>query len=95
MRGLRLVADAKYPKGIAAQIPVAVIPWNEAQPGHFEVDTVIHGNDDSRGDCVCTLQWIAVTTAWSERTAIYGRSERELHAAFAPIVPRCPITILE
>lgn len=85
----------KYPKGVAAQVPVAVIPWNEAQPGHFEVDTVIHSDDDPRGDCVCTLQWIDVATAWSERTAIYGRSELEVHAAFQHIVQRCPIPILE
>jgi hypothetical protein len=59
------------------------------------VDTVNHGDDDPRGDCVCTLQWIDVATGWSERTAVYGRSELEVHAAFQHIVQRCPIPILE
>ncbi len=67
---------------IQREIPVHVIPWDEQVPGHFEVDTVHHSGPTAKGDYVCTIQWIDVATGWSERMAIYGRSERETVKAF-------------
>jgi hypothetical protein len=54
-----------------ALIPVRVIPWDEPEPGHFEVDTVQHGPPD--GSVVYTVQCIDVLTGWSERFAILGK----------------------
>jgi len=84
-----------YPKGIAAQIPTRVIPWDESTPGHFEVDSIMHCEGDAHADYVFTVQMIDVATAWSERVAVYGRSEQEVAAGFVTIVSRCPFPILE
>lgn len=80
---------------IQREIPARVIPWDEPVPGHFEVDTVHHSGPTAKGDYVCTIQWIDVATGWSERMAIYGRSERETVQAFERILQRCPIPVLE
>jgi len=52
---------------VTRDVPMKRIPWNEATPGHFEVNLVHHGGATSSGDYVHTLQRMAVTTARSER----------------------------
>lgn len=49
------------------------IPWDEQEPGHFEVDLVHHSGPSSAGDYVHTLQMIDVATSSS-------RSERQVRA---------------
>jgi hypothetical protein len=56
------------------QVPIQIIPWNETQPGHFEVDLVHHAGASSEGLYVHTLQMVDVATGWSERVAVLGRS---------------------
>ncbi len=80
---------------IQREIPVSRIPWDEREPGHFEIDTVHHCGSSAKGDYVCTVQWIDVATGWSERAAIFGRSEKETVSAFERILERCPIRVLE
>jgi len=80
---------------IQREIPINQIPWDEPTPGHFEIDTVHHAGPLAKGDYVCTLQWIDVATGWSERAAIFGRSEKETVLAFQRIIQRCPIAVLE
>jgi hypothetical protein len=37
-------------------MPMRRIPWDQAAPGHFEVDLVHHGGPIPTGDFVYTLQ---------------------------------------
>jgi len=53
-------------------VPIAIIPWDIAEPGHFEVDLVHHGSPDQDGRLVCTMQFVDVLTGWSERLALMG-----------------------
>lgn len=71
------------------------IPWDEAQPGHLEIDLVHHCGISASGEYVHTLQWIDVATGWSERVAILGRSYRVMEWAFRYILARLPFPILE
>lgn len=80
---------------IQREIPISRIAWDEVTPGHFEIDTVQHSGPVAKGDYVCTLQWVDVATGWSERAAIFGRSEKETVLAFQRILQRCPIAVLE
>lgn len=80
---------------VAAAIPMRRIAWDEAVPGHFEVDLVHHCGRSASGDYVHTLQMIDVATTWSERVAVLGRSQRAMHAAFERIEARLPFPILE
>lgn len=62
----------RYRNSIAAQIPMAVIPWDIERPGHFEVDLVHHGAPGGKGDCAYTVQFIDVKTGWSEVSQYWG-----------------------
>jgi IS30 family transposase len=74
-------------------IPVHVIPWNEPEPGHFEIDTVQHGPPD--GEVIYTIQCIDVLTGWSERFAILGKRSDRVWAALKAIIERCPVPFRE
>jgi hypothetical protein len=71
------------------------IPWDEQQPGHFEVDLVHHCGPSSSGHYVHTLQMIDVATGWSERAAVLGRSQLVMEDAFQRILKRLPFAVLE
>ena len=80
---------------LAREIPMKRLPWDEAQPGHFEVDLVHHSGPSTAGEYVHTLQLIDVATGWSERWAVLGRSYTVLADAFRGIVARLPFPVLE
>jgi hypothetical protein len=82
-------------KEILGQVMVRTIPWDEVDPGHFEVDLVHHCGRSSDGHYIHSLQMIDVATGWSERAATLGRSYRVMRDAFRRVVVRCPLPILE
>ena len=71
------------------------IPWNEQDPGHFEVDLVHHSGPTTSGEYVCSLQMVDVATGWSERVAVLGRSYLVMEDAFRCILARLPFPVLE
>ena len=85
----------RYQNRVADKIPMRVIPWDIAIPGHFEVDLVHHAGPDVKGECVYTVQFIDVKTGWSERIAVLGRSYSRMREAFAKFLAQCPIPVLE
>ena len=76
-------------------VPMTRIPWNEQEPGHFEVDLVHHCGPSASGEYVHTLQMIDVATGWSERVAILGRSQLAMEDAFLRILARLPFPVIE
>lgn len=86
---------ANRANALARQIPMRRIAWDEAEPGHGEVDLVHHSGDRTAGEYVHTLQVVDVATGWSERVAVYGRSYRAMEAAFRRVVERVPFPIRE
>jgi hypothetical protein len=80
---------------VTRDIPMTRIPWDEQQPGHFEVDLVHHCGLSASGEYVHTLQMIDVATGWSERVAVLGRSYLVMQDAFQRIKARLPFPILE
>lgn len=80
---------------VAREIPMRRIPWDTAEPGHFEVDLVHHSGPSSNGEFVHTFQMIDVATGWSERAAILGRSQRAMEAGTRLILARLPFPIKE
>ena len=85
----------KRPNPVTRDIPMRVIPWDEQQPGHFEVDLVHHCGHSASGDYVHTVQMIDVATGWSERAAVLGRSQRVMEDAFRRMLARLPFPVLE
>jgi len=80
---------------VQAQVPVGVIPWDEPEPGHFEVDLVHHGRPGDDGNLVYTIQFIDVLTGWSERFAILGHAFGPMWRAFRDFTEHCPIPVRE
>jgi len=80
---------------VSRDIPMKRIPWDEAQPGHFETDLVHHCGPSASGEYVHTLQMLDVATGWSERVALLGRSYRAMEGGFRYILARLPFPILE
>jgi hypothetical protein len=76
-------------------IPMLRLPWDLAEPGHFEVDLVHHSGPSTSGEYVCTLQMIDVLTGWSERWAVLGRSYLVMEDGFRGILRRLPFPVLE
>lgn len=80
---------------VTRDIPMERIPWDEKEPGHFEVDLVHHCGSSATGEYVHTLQMIDATTGWSERVAVLGRSYMVIEDAFRSILKRLPFSVLE
>lgn len=80
---------------LAREIPMGRLPWDEKQPGHFEVDTVHHCGAATIGEYVHTVQMVDVATGWSERIATMGRGQREMENGFKRIDARLPIRIIQ
>jgi hypothetical protein len=80
---------------VARTIPMGRIPWDEAEPGHFEVDLVHHSGPATSGEYVHTLQLIDVATGWSERVAVLGRSYHQMAQAFWHVLQRLPFAVRE
>jgi len=79
---------------LAREIPMGRLPWDEKQPGHFEVDTVHHCGAATVGEYVHTVQMVDVATGWSERIATMGRGQREMEIGFKRISARLPMRII-
>jgi hypothetical protein len=92
----RLPRPRPRPVNLATRgIPASRIPWQEPEPGHFETDLVHHCGLSPSGQYVHTLQMIDVTTGWSERVAVLGRSYLVMQDGFLRILARLPFPVLE
>jgi hypothetical protein len=76
-------------------VPMGRIPWDTADPGHFETDLVHHGGESTTGEYGYTLQLIDVATGWSERVMLLGRGYQAMEAAFTQVIARLPFAIKE
>jgi hypothetical protein len=76
-------------------VPMKRIPWQEQEPGHFEVDLVHHCGPSASGEYVHTIQMIDVATGWSERRAVLGRSYLVMEDGFRHILARLPFPVQE
>lgn len=81
--------------GAMASIPMRRIPWDERQPGHFEVDLVHHAGASAEGQYVHTLQMVDVATGWSERAAVLGRAYLVMADGFRRCQARLPFPAVE
>jgi hypothetical protein len=76
-------------------VPMGRIPWETADPGHFETDLVHHGGESASGEYGHTLQLIDVATGWSERVMLLGRGYQAMEVAFTQVLKRLPFAVKE
>jgi hypothetical protein len=85
----------KHKNRLLRDVPMKRIPWQEQEPGHFEVDLVHHCGHTASGEYMHTIQMIDVATAWSERVAVLGRSYLVMQDGFSRILDRLFFPVLE
>ena len=85
----------RRPDTLAQALDRVSIPWNEPEPGHFEVDLVHHGPSGSAGPLVYTLQFIDILTGWAERIGILGHAFDTVWRACLYFDEQCPIPVRE
>jgi len=88
-------APCKPKTGLVSLIPIHIIPRDTSQPGHFEVDTVLHCGRNLSGTYVNTLQLVDIATGWSEIVAICGSSYQAVQNGFDFIFSRLPFHPIE
>jgi len=86
---------ANRANALLRRIPMTRIAWDEAEPGHFEVDLVHHCGHEAVGEYVHTLQLVDVATGWSERVAVLGRGQVAMEAGFRRVLARLPFAVRE
>lgn len=76
------------------QIAIRYGPWDEVDPGFFEMDTVAHCGETVAGEFIYSLDLIDIATGWSEQAAIWGKGGRATLEQFKKIEERLPFPVL-
>ena len=76
------------------QIAIRYGPWEDVDPGFFEMDTVAHCGDTVAGQFIYSLDLIDIATGWSEQAPIWGKGERATLEQFKKIEGRLPFPIV-
>lgn len=74
-------------------VPMGRLSWQTTMPGSFETDLVHHCGTVAAGDYIHTLQLVDIATGWSERVAIWGRSQQVMVTGFRKVQERLPFPI--
>ena len=93
------IARKRFPKrkknSFKESFPMRRIPFDTPEPGHFEVDLVLHCDQNNSGDYINTIQMTDVTTGWCAIQAVFGRSYRVMVDGFECILLDLPIPVIE
>jgi len=93
------IAGKRFPKRkrntFKESFPMRKIPYDIPDPGHFEVDLVLHCDQNNTGDYIHTIQMTDVATGWCEIQAVYGRSYHVMRDGFEQMLVNLPIPVLE
>lgn len=93
------IGQKRYPKrkrnSFKETYPMRRIPYDMPHPGHFEVDLVLHCDEDSTGEYIHTIQMTDVATGWCGIQAVFGRSYRVMKDGFEWILMNLPIPVIE
>lgn len=76
------------------QIAIRYGPWEDVDPGFFEMDTVAHCGDNVAGQFIYTLDLIDIATGWNEQAAIWGKGEKATLEQFKKIEADLPFPVL-
>lgn len=63
------------PSNVKTIIPVFMGPWKDMDPGHEQIDTVVHCGTTLKGDMVYTLNSTDVATYWNLLGAQWNKGE--------------------
>lgn len=93
------IAKRRFPKrkkdSLKTSFPMRKIPYDIPEPGHFEVDLVLHCDENNTGDYIHTIQVVDVATGWCELQAVFGRSYQVMQDGFACMLKNLPFPVVE
>jgi hypothetical protein len=81
------------PNQLLRQVPMERLSWDIQTPGSFETDLVHHCGPVTAGEYVHTLQLVDIASGWSERVAVFGRSQAAMVEGFRRVQERLPFPI--
>jgi len=81
------------PNRLLRDVPIERLSWQTTVPGNFETDLVHHCGVVAAGDYIHTLQLVDIATGWSERVAVWGRSQQAMVKGFKKVQERLPFPI--
>lgn len=80
---------------LKSQIPVRIFtPWDEQTPGFLEIDLVAHCGESLTDTYINTLDAVDISTTWTEKQALMGKSERATVEAFEILEEKFPFKVL-
>jgi hypothetical protein len=86
-------AKPSPPNQVLRAVPMERLAWSITTPGSFEADLVHHSGPLTDGIYLHTLQLVDIATGWSERVAVWGRSQEAMEQAFRRVQARVPFAI--
>jgi len=76
------------------QIAIRYGPWEDVDPGFFEMDTVAHSGETVAGKFIYSLDLIDIASGWNEQAAIWGKGEQATLEQFKKIEEDLPFPVL-
>jgi hypothetical protein len=79
---------------IKKHIPVKTNQWDEQKPGFMEADAVAHCGDSASGTFIFTINWVDISTTWTEQRAVWGKGEKGVGLAIQDMELSTPFPIV-
>jgi hypothetical protein len=91
----RRMSQTKPGTILRQEVPVVVGQWKELdQPGYLEVDSVSHSGERVSGEWIWTISATDLSTGWTERVPVMGRTQEPVVAAMQRIRQQLPFPLL-
>jgi hypothetical protein len=79
---------------IKKQIPIKTNQWDERKPGFMEADAVAHCGSSTAGTFISTVNWVDISTTWTEQRAVWGKGETGVRLAIQDMEQSMPFPVL-
>lgn len=91
----RRMSQTKPATLLRHEVPVVVGQWKQLdQPGYLEVDSVSHSGERVGGEWIWTISATDLSTGWTERVPVMGRTQEPVVAAMQRIRQQLPFPLL-
>jgi hypothetical protein len=82
------------PSNLKEIIPIRRGHWENPDPGYGEIDTVVHCGSTLSGDMAYTVNFVDISTFWSESAAQINKGQHRTKESIVGIRQRLPFSLL-
>lgn len=91
----RRMSQTKPATLLRHEVPVVVGQWKALdRPGYLEVDSVAHSGGSVVGEWIWTISATDLSTGWTERVPVMGRTQERVVAAMQRVRQQLPFPLL-